>query len=113
MIERRKYVRIPEDSPISYQVLPNFRSGDYLTRDISQGGIRFFIHEFVSKDSLLRIRLTLKKISFYFEAVVQVMWIREVAPGEKYEIGVSFTDIPPEASKHLIKYIEDVLVLNK
>ena len=109
MLERRKFIRIPESSQISYEILSKLKAGDYLTRDISQGGIRFFVHEFIRRDSILKIKLTLVKTTFYFEALAKVVWISEDTLSERYEVGVEFVDIPQNASEHLIDYIRSVL----
>lgn len=99
-------MRIPESSQISYEVMPNAKRGEYVTRDISQGGLRFLIHEFIPEKSLLKIRLTLKKRTFSFEAVVKFVWIRRESHNDRYEIGVEFIDLPEQAAKHLIEYIK-------
>jgi c-di-GMP-binding flagellar brake protein YcgR len=109
MIERRRFIRIPESSQISYEILSERKARDYLTRDISQGGIRFFVHEFIRRESILKIRLILAKTTFSFEALVKVVWIREDTLSERYEIGVEFIDIPSNATEHLIDYIRSVL----
>lgn len=109
MEERRRYVRIPESSQISYEVMPNVKTRDYITRDISQGGIRFFVHEFIPKNSLLKIRLTLEKVTFSFEAVVKLVWIKEAPRSDNYEIGVEFINIPKKATEYLIGYIKTFL----
>ena len=112
MLERRKFIRIPESSQISYEILSGPKVRDYLTRDISQGGIRFFVHEFIRRNSILKIKLTLTKTTFYFEALAKVVWIQEDTLSERYEVGVEFVDIPPNATAHLIDYIRGVLKFN-
>lgn len=109
MVERRRYVRIPESSQISYEVIPEAKIKNYITKDISQGGIRFFVHEFIPKNTLLKIRLTLKNLTFSFEAVVKLVWIREMSRSDKYEIGVEFINIPKKATEYLIDYIKTFL----
>lgn len=105
MEERRRYVRIPDSSQISYRVIPAQTKGEYVTRDISCGGIKFLTHQFISKDSLLRIRLTLDKASLTFEGIVKVMWVREIPHSLSHEIGVQFVDIPQKAAECLLDYI--------
>lgn len=107
--ERRRFVRIPENSQISYEILSKPKIGNSITKDISQGGIRFFIYEFIPKNSLLRIRLTIKKIPFSFEAPVKVIWIEEDPRHSRYEVGVEFTNISQEATDHLVSYITNIL----
>ena len=109
MAERRKFVRIPEDLPITYEVFPIIKTEEFFTKNISQGGICFFVHEFIPKDSKLKIKLTIKKIPFYFEAVVRLAWIKQDPHVERYEIGVEFINISQEAARHLIDYISDIV----
>lgn len=109
MRERRKFIRIPDQSEISYKVLPNPKTAMFSTRDIGQGGLRFFVEKHIPQDSLLEIRLTIKEIPFSFKSVVKVKWIKEEPYGDRYEIGVEFVNIPKEATEHLIQYIQTVI----
>ena len=108
MRERRRFIRISENLQISYEVLSKPIPRDSLIKDISQGGIRFFTHEFVPKNSLLKIRLAIEKIHLYFETLVKVIWIREVSRSGRYEIGVEFTNISEESVKHLVDYLANI-----
>ena len=106
MQEKRKFVRIPESLKISYHTMPTTKIRDYLTKDIGQGGVRFFLHEFVPKGSLLKIKITFEKMHFSLEALVKVVWVKEDSFGQRYEAGVEFVEIPQEAVRYLIKYIK-------
>ena len=106
MQERRRFVRVPEESPISYEVLNDARTGQAFTKDISQGGIRFFVKEFIPKDSLLKIYLPLQKILFNFETVIKIVWITEAIHSERYEVGAEFVNISEEDTERLVEYIE-------
>lgn len=110
MQERRRFIRVPDDSQISYEVIPHPNVGNFFAKDVSQGGIRFFVHEFIPKDSLLKIRLTLKKVSFSFEAIVKLVWVRKDSRTDRYEVGVEFINIPKKATEKLIDYIKNILV---
>ena len=113
MHERRKYTRVPESLQISYVVLPAEAVKEYLTKDISQGGIRFLTHEFIPKDSRLKIRITFPRTLFSFEALVKCMWVVEMPYGEEFEIGVEFIDLPLEIIEYLISYIKVSLNIKK
>lgn len=106
MEERRKYIRIPDGSQISYKIVPAEKETEYLTKDISQGGIRFFVHHFIPKDSRLKIRFAPVNSRVSIEAMARLIWIREVPYSGDYEIGVQFTDISPKAAEHLIGCIK-------
>ncbi len=113
MQERRRYARVPEGVQLSYEILPAESIKQYLTKDISQGGIRFFTHEFIPKGSRLKIRLSFPRTLFSFEALVQCMWIKDMSYGEEYEVGVEFVDLPPEITDYLITYIRVSLNMNR
>jgi len=113
MLERRKYTRVPESLQISYEILPAEAIKEYLTKDISQGGIRFFTYEFIPKDSRLRIRITFPRTLFSFEALVKCMWVKEMPYGDEFEVGVEFIDLPPEIIEYLISYIKVSLKFNE
>ena len=106
MRERRKYTRVPESLQIVYEILPVAAIREYLTKDISQGGIRFLTHEFIPKDSRLRIRITFPRTLFSFETLVKCMWVRDMPYGDEFEVGVEFIDLPPEIIEYLISYIK-------
>lgn len=112
MRERRKYMRIPEESEVTYKVLTAPKLNMFLTKDISQGGICFFIQESVPQNSLLEIRLALEKIPFSFKTIVKTKWIRKVAHSERYEVGVEFVNLSEDATKHLLQYIKSVIQKN-
>jgi c-di-GMP-binding flagellar brake protein YcgR len=105
MQERRRYTRVPESLQVAYEIIPAETIKEYLTRDISQGGIRFLTHEFIPKDSRLRIRITFPTTLFSFEALVKCMWIRELSYGDDFEVGVEFIDLPSEILDYLVSYI--------
>jgi len=109
MQERRRYIRVPECLQVDYEVLPAEAIRKYITRDISQGGIRFLTHEFIPKGSCLRIRVTFPKTLFSFESLVRCMWIREVPYAEEFEVGVEFIDLPLEIMEYLTHYIKNSL----
>lgn len=109
MLERRKFIRVPEEATISYKILPNPKIEMFFTRDISQGGIRFFVSEEIPKDSLIEIRLTISKIPFSFKAVVKTKWVKKEPHGERYEIGVEFVNLSKEATEHLVQYIHNAI----
>jgi len=105
MNERRKYIRIPEKAEISYRLLKDKKIKAFLTQDISRGGIRFLVHDFVPKGSLIEIRLSLSKIYFSFETLVKVAWVSKQPFNERYEVGVEFVSIPQDIVSRLVAYV--------
>jgi c-di-GMP-binding flagellar brake protein YcgR len=109
MDERRKYVRIPEKAEISYSVVSAAISGQCTTSDVSQGGIRFTTDHFIPKDSRLKVKITFSDASVTIEALVKMVWIKELPAGGLYEIGAQFIDISQKASDHLLGYIQSLV----
>ena len=114
MEERRRYVRIPENLEISYKVIPvENRPGACTTRDVSHGGIRFLVYDFIPKDSHLKIRLVLCNTSIVIEAVTRLVWINKAAHIDSYEVGVEFLDISQKAAELLADCIKELLKIKK
>ena len=108
MRERRKFVRIPEHLAISYKILPKEKTTGFLTRDISEGGIRFFAYDFIPKHSLLEVSINIEKVPFYFKSIVKVVWIDEKPRDERCEVGAEFVNISPGTKDKLVSYIQKV-----
>ncbi|MDD5135735.1 MAG: PilZ domain-containing protein [Candidatus Omnitrophica bacterium] len=109
MQERRRYIRIPEKTRISYRCIPRSRVSGYVTKDVGAGGIRFLVQRFIPKGTFLRIKLDLSGPTTAIEAVVKLVRITGIAHSDEYEVGVQFVDIPSHAAKHLVNYIEDFI----
>jgi len=106
--ERRKYVRVTDKLQITYEVVSHKKIDDYVTKDISEGGVRFLAHEFIPKDSHLKISFTFKTYINY-HAFVKVVWINEAKGTRDYEIGVEFINMPFEAQQYLIEHIKECI----
>ena len=78
MLERRKYVRIPESLPVSYRILPKVNVVNFASRNLSQGGIRFYVSVSPPEKSVLKIRITIEKAALSFETLVQMRWSRKI-----------------------------------
>lgn len=100
-------MRVPARAQVSYKVIPGVEVKEHTAKDISQGGIKFLVHEPVPKGSTLKIRLIAPESSFTFEALVKVVWMKELPSyeGGHYEVGVSFIDIPRDALERLVAFI--------
>ena len=94
---------------VRHQIHPSGGSEGYVTRDLCQGGVRFFVSDFIPKDSVLKIRITIEQVSLSFEALVKVRWIKKTARGDRYEVGAEFINIPQRAADQLVSYIQMVL----
>ncbi|MFA6281958.1 MAG: PilZ domain-containing protein [Candidatus Omnitrophota bacterium] len=113
MKERRRFIRVPESSEITYRVVSLARIDYFVTKNLSREGARFFVHEFIPIGTILRIKIKLKKTYFSFEALAQVRWVEEDLLNERFEIGVKFIDIPRNTAKYLDEYLDSLLKIKK
>jgi c-di-GMP-binding flagellar brake protein YcgR len=78
-----------------------------ITRDISQHGIGLLVQKFVPKDTNLIMELSLSPKKEPVLAVGQVKWIRKVGYGDRYRLGMQFTDLSPGAKNRLSDYLKE------
>lgn len=107
MRERRRLVRIPDDSQVSYRILPEARTERFIAQDISSRGMRFFVHEFIPVGRSLKIQINFEAKMFIFETNVRVIWCREDSHNQRYEVGVEFVDTPRERIRRLIALLDN------
>lgn len=108
MKNNRKFIRIPESAEISYRLIKNIKTTGALSKDISKGGLRFFVNEFIPKESVLKIKIIIKKLPYSFEVIAKVKWVKKRFANESFEIGVEFIEVPQKDLQHLERYIEDI-----
>lgn len=92
MLERRKFIRVPQSVKISYEVANNPRPKASVARNISKGGISFFAPEFLAAGAILKVKFSLERLSY--DGFVKVIWATEDADNERYEIGAEFMNMP-------------------
>ena len=61
MTDKRKFNRILESAEITYRSLSKVKTKGTLSKDISKGGLKFIVREFIPKDSMLKIKINLKR----------------------------------------------------
>lgn len=113
MREQRKFIRVPVNLQILYKTLSKTEFGNSFTKDISQGGVRFFVSEFIPKGSILKLRILLRRGMLFIEASAKVRWIKEKVGTGRYEAGVEFFNVSEESMEYLINYISNNLKYNK
>lgn len=105
--ERRRYPRVGSHNLISYthfddQNVPD-EGGMGRTMDLSKGGVTIQTHKPLSIDSGLEITIALaEKIITARGRVVHV----DKIDGDRYDIGVNFTQIGEEDLKAILEYFD-------
>ena len=110
--ERRQFARKPLRFPVQYKSLKSLSEipRGALTKDISEGGIRFVGNEFITLSNRLVLAIMLPAPYRSIKAISKVAWIRKVPLGEQYEIANQFLNLSEDDKKLLRKCIERSLV---
>jgi c-di-GMP-binding flagellar brake protein YcgR len=105
--EKRKYSRINARLPLQFKDIqrPIEAYAGSLTKDISEGGIRFVSNEFLSIFTRLLLEISIPSFSRPIKAISKVAWIRKVPRSSQYNVGLKFMDMTEEDSKHLASFI--------
>jgi c-di-GMP-binding flagellar brake protein YcgR len=106
VMEKRRFQRIDSNLPLRYK---NIKTSTVpmgsLTRDISEGGIRFKTNEFISLACRLVIEVSLPTMQRPIKAISKVAWIRKLSSGEQYELGNQFLEISKEDKGLITDYV--------
>ncbi len=104
--ERRRFQRVDSNLPVRYRNLKTatIPMGS-LTKDISEGGIRFKTGEFISLACRLVVEITLPTVHRPIKAISKVAWIRKTSSGDQYELGNQFLEISKEDKAIITDYV--------
>lgn len=90
---KRSFCKLPiHYSPFGPGEVSSPKEG--LTKDISEGGLRFIVYKFIPVATNMVLNLKLSTLPRILKAISKVVWIRKLPGGEeRYEAGITFTDI--------------------
>ena len=105
--ERRRYFRTETNMPLKYKNLRNVGKVPIgsLTKDISEGGVRFKTTEFVSLACRLVLEINLPTNPKPIKAISKVAWIRKIQAGDSYELGNQFLEITKEDKSRIMDFV--------
>lgn len=88
--EKRRYRRIQLRQPVQFQSTNCALEGGALSGDLSEGGVRVDMYEFVplNTELTLRIRLAMERV---IEYVGRVVWVRKFPFADRYQVGLEFS----------------------
>ncbi len=106
--ERREYPRVNAAMSVQYR---GIRQADdsvigAIARDISAGGIRLLVNEFVSVFTRLVLEIALPSSPKPVRVISKVAWVRKRPHGEQYEVGMQFMDIAEEDKRGIFDFVE-------
>lgn len=87
---RRQHPRFAFDKPVQYRTNDAVDPMGSLARDISLGGIQMTVNEFMALGTVLELGLTFPNSIAQANVRGKVVWIRENAFSERFDIGLEF-----------------------
>ncbi|MDD5633677.1 MAG: PilZ domain-containing protein [Candidatus Omnitrophica bacterium] len=114
-IEKRRYPRVDVHIPVKYYKLGNpAESGktSVLTKNLSEGGIRFEAPEFISRACRLILELDMPMFTKSIKAISKVAWIKKGTAAEDYDIGNKFLEISKEDKELVSQYVSSLSLYN-
>ncbi len=91
MVNRRKFIRIPNSSEMKYEISGSSRSYSSVIHNISPEGACFIAHDFIPVGSILSLSFSYDK--YFYGGFAKVIWIGQDA-NSKYKVGVKFINEP-------------------
>lgn len=96
--EKRQFQRVEGHFPLKYKDLrkADQESRGSVSKNVSEGGVRFRSDRFISLACRLVVELNLPTLAKPIKAVSKVAWIRKLPAGDDYEVGNQFLEIARE-----------------
>ena len=85
----RQYPRFPFRESVAYQTGDAPSSGS-LAGDISEGGVRLTVNEFIPLNTVISLNIRLSDPARVVPAQGRVVWVREDPDGERFDVGIQF-----------------------
>lgn len=103
--EQRQFPRVPLHGPLHFQVKTTSKFGSTVSRDISEGGIRFLSDDFVPVGTSMILEVNLDNSPKYINAVADVVWSQKVPHSERYQLGLRFSEINEAYYQDICEYV--------
>ena len=89
--EKRRFVRITFKQPVQFQWKDPVPLGGSLSFDLSEGGIRIRLNDFIPLAAELPLQIQLA-IEQAVDCIGRVVWIRKVPSSDSYHAGLEFIE---------------------
>ena len=105
--EKRRFSRVPTSFPVKYKDMrktgQEYRGS--ITKNVSEGGVRFRSDRFISLACRLIVELNLPALDRTVRAVSKIAWIKKLPVGDDYEIGNQFLEISREDKEAIRDFV--------
>ena len=112
IVEKRKFLRIPLNVKVKYDVLKGLpqRTGETRSKNVSTGGICLTVPEKIDIGTLLRLKLSLQGKDDFITVKGKVVWVEEfsinhTSDHKAYDCGIEFVDVDPQFQKDISRYL--------
>ncbi len=113
--EKRKHQRVKTHIPVRYRKLRDgagVSGASSITKNLSQGGIRFRTAEFISMACRLILELDIPMFTKPVKAISKVAWIKKAASGDDYEVGNQFLEMSKKDKELVSEYVNSLTLYN-
>ncbi|MBI4309375.1 MAG: PilZ domain-containing protein [Candidatus Omnitrophica bacterium] len=91
-MDKRQCPRFSFKESIAYQTAQEVPLAGSLSADISQGGVRIRIQEFIALRTVVHLKIHLTNPARVVPVKGEVVWVREVPHSESYDVGIRFLE---------------------
>ena len=106
--EKRRFPRVESRFPLKFRDLRKTEE-EYtgtVSKNVSEGGIRFRCDRFISLARRLVIELNLPELGRPVRVVSKITWIKKLPTGDDYEVGNQFLEISREDRNIIKNFVE-------
>jgi len=114
-VEQRKSPRVKTHIPVRFRKLregAGIDGASSISKNLSEGGIRFRTNEFISMACRLILELDIPMFTKPVKAISKVAWIRKSPSGEDYEVGNQFLEISKKDKGLISEYVDSLNMYN-
>jgi hypothetical protein len=113
--DKRRYQRIATHIPVKYRKLRDAEgqmSQGTITKNLSEGGVRFKSAEFISRACRLVLELDMPMFTKPVKAISKVAWIKKSPTTDDFDIGNQFLEISREDRSLVAEYVKGLSLYN-
>ena len=89
-MEKRRFPRFSFKEPVGYLRTEGLPENGSLGEDLSPGGVRIRVPEFIPLRTVLNLKIHLNNPVRVMDVKGQVVWVRQVPYSDTYDIGIQF-----------------------
>lgn len=112
-VEKRSYPRLNGYFLVKYKVITPHPENIPLTiastKDISGGGVRLRLKDYVPVGSLIEVFINYPGFDAPIQILARLVWIRKIRNFDMYDSGVQFLNVDEAMTRTIAKKVEEVL----